>query len=71
MNKIPKNIQNNIRNKINLYATDPKALGNNVIQLTNQSYYRLRVGDYRIIFDENDTIIHIYRIATRGDAYKH
>lgn len=38
----------------------------------NKDDYRLRVGDYRIIFckdDENSTIL-ILDIAPRGDAYK-
>ncbi len=32
--------------------------------------YRLRVGDYRVLFEiENDNII-IYHIKRRGEAYK-
>ncbi|MBQ7544976.1 MAG: type II toxin-antitoxin system RelE/ParE family toxin [Synergistaceae bacterium] len=32
--------------------------------------WRLRVGSYRVLFDENGYIIFISRIKTRGDAYK-
>ncbi|MBI5003655.1 type II toxin-antitoxin system RelE/ParE family toxin [Candidatus Kaiserbacteria bacterium] len=32
--------------------------------------YRMRVGDYRILFDINDTIILVYRISKRADAYR-
>lgn len=32
--------------------------------------YRLRVGDYRIIFDKDGTVIYIEKIANRGQAYK-
>ena len=32
--------------------------------------YRLRVGDYRIIFDMGDNIITIGEILPRGEAYK-
>ena len=35
-----------------------------------QPYYRLRVGDYRIIFDKNGTVISIYKIDNRGEVYK-
>ncbi len=32
--------------------------------------YRLRIGDYRIIFDENNDSIMIIMIAHRKDVYK-
>lgn len=31
---------------------------------------RLRVGIYRVIFDDSGLILYVYRIKTRGDAYK-
>lgn len=35
------------------------------------TYYRLRVGNYRIIYSvENDTII-VFAVLPRGEAYKH
>jgi mRNA interferase RelE/StbE len=54
--------------KIENMADDLKG---NVKRLTNYSpEYRLRVGDYRILFEtEKDKII-IYRIRHRKDAYK-
>lgn len=32
--------------------------------------WRLRVGDYRVIFDDLGFVLFIYRIKTRGDVYK-
>lgn len=32
--------------------------------------YRLRVGDYRILFDLHGTIIDIIKIDNRGQVYK-
>lgn len=32
--------------------------------------YRLRVGEYRVIFDYDGNIISIERIGNRGDIYK-
>jgi len=32
--------------------------------------YRLRVGNYRILFDIEDTLIKIYRVIHRKEAYK-
>ncbi len=32
--------------------------------------YRLRVGDYRVIYDMMDDMIRINNVLPRGDAYK-
>jgi mRNA interferase RelE/StbE len=38
--------------------------------LTGQNGYRLRIGDYRILFKLKETCIAVYKIAPRGQAYK-
>ncbi len=43
----------------------------NVKKLTNfEPAYRLRVGDYRILFDVSDNTIEIGRVLHRKDSYK-
>lgn len=37
--------------KIDQYAADPASLANNVIQLKGSTAHRLRVGDYRVVFN--------------------
>ena len=41
-----------------------------VKKLQGQSGYRLRVGDFRIIFDKNGDILYIEKINNRGQVYK-
>lgn len=41
-----------------------------VKKLQGQENYRLRVGDYRIIFDKNGEILYIEKIDNRGQVYK-
>lgn len=41
-----------------------------VKKLQGQEGYRLRVGDYRIIFDKNGDILYIEKIDGRGQIYK-
>lgn len=37
-----------------------------------EGYFRLRVGDYRIIYtvDNNILVVHVIEIGNRGDIYK-
>lgn len=41
-----------------------------VKKLQGQKNYRLRVGDYRVIFDKNGDILYIEKIDNRGQVYK-
>lgn len=34
------------------------------------NYYRLRIGDFRIIYSYNDDIIIVSAVLPRGEAYK-
>ena len=34
------------------------------------SKHRLRVGDFRVIFDKQGNILYIEKIGSRGDVYK-
>jgi len=45
---------------------------NNVTKLQGRDGYRLRVGDWRVIYEivDDRLIIHVVRIAVRGSAYK-
>ena len=65
--------QKRILNKIKILSADPKNLANNIKKLKGKyrDYYRLRVGDYRVIYSqENDRlIIIIIRIGHRKEIY--
>jgi mRNA interferase RelE/StbE len=39
-------------------------------KLTGRDEYRLRVGDYRLLFKARKDAIIVYKIAPRGEAYK-
>ena len=41
-----------------------------VKKLQGQHGYRLRVGDYRVIFDKTGDILYIEKINNRGQIYK-
>ena len=56
--------------KIDQYASNPRELKNHVKKLRGVPFYRLRIGDYRVVFDENGIILNIIKIDNRGNVYK-
>ena len=69
---MPRNTAQLIRQKLELLALDPFAPNPNVTRLQGRPGYRLRVGDWRIIYDVEDgrLIILVLRIAPRGGVYR-
>jgi len=46
------------------------SLANKVIQMQGRpGYSRMRVGDWRVIFSEDQIVLAIVRVAPRGGAY--
>jgi mRNA interferase RelE/StbE len=69
--KLPKNIQRKLIEIIELLAEDPRPVG--VVKLsTTGDLYRVRTGDYRIIYEIQDQIllIVITKVGHRRDVYK-
>ena len=71
LRKMPSNVAALIRSKIADLAVDPFAPNNNVKRLKGSDDYRLRVGDWRVVYElRNDKlIIAIVRIPPRGNVY--
>lgn len=64
--------RNRITEKIVLLGRNLDDISLDIKPLKGQSFYRLRVGDWRIIFDRDDEIkiISIEKVKPRGGAYK-
>lgn len=64
--------RNRIAEKIKLLGENPDNPILDIKPLQGEPYYRLRVGQWRIIFDRDDEvrIIAIEKIKPRGGAYK-
>lgn len=68
LKKLPPQASARIVEKIEAMRTD---LAGNVKRLTNFTpEYRLRVGDYRVLFEIEGEAVVIYRVLHRKDAYK-
>lgn len=65
--KLSADLQNRIITKIEIMQDD---LQGDIKKLTNFTpEYRLRVGDYRVLFEIENQMILIYRIKHRSKAY--
>ena len=51
------------------YAGDPSSHANNVTRLAGSMAERLRVGDFRVVFEETETEIVVTKIGPRGSIY--
>lgn len=70
--KMPRDIAQRIRERLDHIAVDPYARHPNVTKLQNRPGYRLRVGDWRVIYEigGEELIILVLRIGSRGEVYR-
>jgi mRNA interferase RelE/StbE len=59
-----------IKSEILSLANNPRPYG--ALKLTNEDGYRIRVGDYRVLYriDEKIKEIFIYRVKHRKESYR-
>jgi mRNA interferase RelE/StbE len=67
---MPKNRSRLIVGKIEELAKNPAALANQVTKLQGRDGYRLRVGDWRVIFTDDAAMLSVLAIGPRGDIYR-
>ena len=67
---LPPEVQARISDAIDDLATNPRPPG--AKRLVGQGGYRLRQGDYRILYavDDRARVIRVYRIGHRRDIYR-
>jgi len=71
LRSLPANWRTRIVDKIDALALNPFAPNNNVKKLRGREGYRLRVGDWRILYDidEGKIILLVIDIGARGGVY--
>ena len=70
-NKLPSDVQERIETKINNLAIEPRPNGVKKIQGEENSY-RIRVGDYRVVYEIFDDIllVTVIRVKHRSQVYQ-
>ena len=72
LHRIPTDRRRQIISQITVVAADPTSRQFDVKPLAGSDLFRLRVGQYRILFsiDERMEVLTVQLIRTRGDVYK-
>ncbi|MBI5162439.1 MAG: type II toxin-antitoxin system RelE/ParE family toxin [Magnetospirillum sp.] len=72
LRRMPANIAATIRDKVLRIAEDPYAPHANATKLQNRDGYRLRVGDWRVVYriDNGKLILLVVDIGPRGGIYQ-
>ncbi len=72
LNKLPRNVAKLIREKLEAIAANPYADHPNVKKLQGRDGYRLRTGDWRVIYEiqNNHLVMLVLRVAARGEVYR-
>jgi mRNA interferase RelE/StbE len=71
LRRLPGNVSALIISKIELFASNPAALGNNLKPLRGRANeFRLRVGDWRVIMTETGEVVAVIKIGPRGSVYE-
>jgi mRNA interferase RelE/StbE len=69
--RLPTNWQKRIVAKIKEVAANPYAPNNNLTKLQGRDAYRLRVGDWRVIYEIHDDrlVMLVLEVGPRGGIY--
>ena len=69
--RLPRQIAARMINALRLLETTPRSANSRKLYRSDDSY-RIRVGDYRIVYriDDNAKLVTVYRIGHRGEVYR-
>jgi mRNA interferase RelE/StbE len=72
LRRMPANIARLILSRIDRVAQDPMGTNNNVKALEGRDGFRLRVGDYRVLYDldHGNRVLKVLAIDHRKDVYR-
>jgi mRNA interferase RelE/StbE len=67
---LPLQTQERINRAIAILSENPRHPG--CKKLTDREGYRIRVGDYRVLYQIDDAakLVTVYRVGARGDVYR-
>lgn len=68
--ELPQKVLNQVKNKLLPLEREPRPFG--AIKMTGEEGYRVKTGNYRILYriDDDKKIIYVYRIKHRRESYR-
>jgi mRNA interferase RelE/StbE len=68
--KLPRRLQQRIIERIGTLSSNPRPTG--CVKLTGQDAYRIRIGDYRVIYtiEDDKLIVLVIDVGHRRDVYR-
>ena len=70
LRRMPADTAQRIIAKIEQYAAEPGSQANNVTALKGREGIRLRVGDWRVIMNDDGVVLAVLEIGPRGSVYE-
>lgn len=70
LQRIPNPDRERITSRIEALAEEPPPANLDVLKLSQSDAWRLRVGNWRVIFEMTDTTVEILNVLPRGRAYR-
>jgi mRNA interferase RelE/StbE len=72
LRKLPRQVAQAILAKLDQLAADPQSLATQVKALQNSDpkLYRLRVGDYRVVYAQEGDTLRVAKVAHRREVYR-
>ena len=70
LRRMPADMAQRIITKIEQYAEEPESQANNVKALKGREGKRLRVGDWRVIMNDDGVVLAVLEIGPRGSVYE-
>ena len=67
LGKLPREVQERLEAAMDALAEDPRPQGSR--KLSGREGYRIRVGDYRVLYDVDDAERTVTRVGHRGSIY--
>ena len=70
LQKLPREVQLKLNQRIDALANDPRPAGTK--KLKGEDVWRIRVGDYRILYEVRDKIllVLVFRVSHRREVYR-
>ncbi len=71
LKRLPPDVRSRVANVLRNLATDPRPVGCRKLTGTKHDW-RVRVGDYRVIYEIADTVkvVRVYRVRHRKEVYR-